>query len=232
MSMFKDAYYIRARLFPALITSIPALIIFNKIMSEKYNEVLKNVLDVLPIVTHLGLSAAVIFLAVQVNRLLAKEIFQKLYFQEETDMPTTNFLLWKNNFFDETIKGLIRDKIQVKFGIVLLAPLDEQQDEERARNLITTAVSQIRIALKDKKMLLQHNIEYGFWRNLFGGCVAAVFFSALIFLYGRFTSLKSIEVVGIISFFLYLLPIMLSRFLIKRYGRYYAKVLYEQFLSL
>lgn len=230
--MFKDVYFYRARLFPALITSIPMLVFCNKIIAVKYKDALKNVFDVLPMITHLGLSAAVIFLCVQINRLLAKEIFQRFYFKEEAYMPTTNYLLWKNDFYDETIKTKIRDKIQDRFGIMLLPSVEEQQNENRARRLIATAVSQIRIALKGNKMLFQHNIEYGFWRNLIGGCVLAIIFSVMTFFYGRNNTISGLKVLGIMLLIIYLIPVLLSKLIIKNYGRYYAKILCEQFLSL
>lgn len=230
--MFKDVYFYRARFFPALITSIPMLVFLNKVLAIKYFDALKNVLDVLPIITHLGLSAAIIFLCVQINRLLAKEIFQRFYFREEHLMPTTNNLLWESSYYDNTIKTMIRDKIQARFGIVLLNYDEEQQNKERARKLITTAVSQIRIALKGNDMLFQHNIEYGFWRNLVGGCVLALCFSAATYFYGMSSGLSNLKVVGSILFVLYAFPIFLSKLIIENYGRYYAKIIYEQFLSL
>jgi hypothetical protein len=230
--MFKNIYFYRARLFPALITSIPMLIFLNKIIAVEYQEALKNVYDILPIITHLGLSAAIIFLCVQVNRLLAKEIFQRLYFREELNMPTTNHLLWKNNYYDVSVKKKIRDKMNEKFGISLLGSGEEQQDETKARKLIISSVSQIRIALKGNSMLFQHNIEYGFWRNLIGGCVLAVMFSIAIYFYGRQNRLNDLTTIGIILFSVYLIPIVLSKPIIRYYGKYYSKILFEQFLSL
>ena len=230
--MFKNAYFYRARLFPALLTSIPMLIFINKIVAVRYHAALSNIFEILPIISYLGLSAAIIFLCVQINRLIAKEIFQRLYFKEESHMPTTNNLLWNNNIYDDNTKAKIRDKIYDKFGVTLLKRQDEQKDEIKARKLIVTSVSQIKIALTKNVMLLQHNIEYGFWRNLIGGCLLAVIFSACIYFYGRNFGLNALETIGIILFIIYMVPIILSKFIIGRYGRYYSKILYEQFLSL
>ena len=94
--MFRNTYFYRARLFPALITSIPMLIFVNKIIAVKYATALNNIYDVLPLITHFGLSAAVIFLLAQINRLLAKEVFQRWYFRDELFMPTTDHLLMTN----------------------------------------------------------------------------------------------------------------------------------------
>lgn len=128
-----------------------------------------------------GLSAAIIFLCVQINRLIAKEIFQRFYYREELFMPTTTHILLSNNFYDGAIKSKIRNKIQDKFDITLPGVQEEQHDTDRTRKIIAAAVSQIRIALKSNAMLLQHNIEYGFWCNLIGGCFSGCIFNTNLF---------------------------------------------------
>lgn len=229
--MFKNIYFYRARLFPALLTSIPLLIFINKIIAVKYATALKNIYDVLPLITHLGLSAAIIFLLVQINRLVAKEIFQRWYFRDELYMPTTNHLLMNNTYYPIAIKNKIRDKIAAKFQIELLQAVEEQQNSENARKLIATAVSQIRNMLRGNVMLLQHNIEYGFWRNLIGGSLIALVFSVIIIWHGYLNHFSDQITVGLICFIVFFIPIILSKKIIRYYGKYYAKILYEQFLS-
>lgn len=229
--MFKNIYFYRARLFPALITAIPMLILANKVLIVEYFDAFKNIYDVLPFITHFGLSTAIIFLCVQVNRLVAKETFQRLYYKDELFMPTTNHILWNNCYYEDVIKAKIRDKIQSKFQIILPDIKQEQQDLIKARNIIASAVAQIRIALKGNSMLLQHNIEYGFWRNLIGGCVLALIFSIAIYFFGRWNGQVGLQTIGIICFIFYLIPVILSKKIINMYGLYYSKILYEQFLS-
>ncbi len=229
--MFKNIYFYRARLFPALLTSIPLIIFINRILAIEYNDALKNVLDVLPLLTHLGLSAALVFLCAQVNRVIAKELFQHIYFKDELNMPSTNHLLWKSTYYDLTVKKKIRDKMNEKFGITLLGAEEELQDETRARKLIVTCVAQVRVALTGNSMLLQHNIEYGFWRNLIGGSVLALLFSAAILVYGISNGFKDLITIGISLFGIYLMPILMSKVIIRKYGNYFSKILYEQFLG-
>ncbi len=230
--MSKYSYFVRARLFPALLTSIPMLIFVNKIIAAEYPIALKNLYDVLPLIAHLGLSTAIIFLLVQINRFAAKEIFQRLYFKEELYMPTTNYLLMSNNFFPLAIKNRLRDKITTKFQIDLLDADKEGQDETTARQTIVVATSQIRTALRANEMLLQHNIEYGFVRNLIGGSLIAVVFSTAILLYGYFHNLEGQKTIAVICLIIYLIPVVSSWAIINKYGRYYAKILYEEFLTL
>jgi hypothetical protein len=230
--MITNLYFIRARLFPTVLTAAPQLILVNKLLSVLYYDTLKNIIEVLPILTSLGLSVALLFLSIQINRLLAKEIFQRLYFNEEIKMPTTDHLLWSDQFFDETVKEKIRSKIADKFRLTLMDKNEEASKEATSRKQIVTAVSQIRNSLRGNKLLLQHNIEYGFFRNLIGGCVIAVICSVVLILFGHFKNEPGIKLTGIILFFIYLLPIILSKQIINRFGNYYSKVLYEQFLTL
>ena len=55
------------------------------------------------------------------------------------------------------------------FDITLLPEDQEKEKEEEARKKIVEAMSLIRAKVKDGRLLLQHNIEYGFVRNLIGG---------------------------------------------------------------
>lgn len=230
--MLKNVYFYRARLLPAVITSIPMLIFFNKIISAKYSAALKNLHDVLPLITRLGLSVGIIYICVHLNRLLAKEIVQRFYFREELYMPTTTNLLWKSPYYENETKIKIRDKIQLKFDMPLLNEQEEEKDENRARKLIASAVSQIRIALKGNPLLFQHNWEYGLMRNLIGGSILAALFSIAIIYFGIQNNITDLRNIGIICLIAYSLPILFSKPIIGHFGRYYSKICYEQFLSL
>ncbi len=78
-------------------------------------------------------------------------------------------------------------------------------------------------------MLLQHNIEYGFWRNLLGGCVLAAIESIVLFVFAEINSNHAMIATSVILFCVYLLPILLSKTLVKTHGQNYAKILFEQY---
>ena len=90
--MNTSSYYIRARFFPTVLTIIPLLIFTNKIISLYFSDSLSNIYEVLPLITNWGLSAALLFLMVEINRLIAKETVEKFYFKNELNMPTTTHL--------------------------------------------------------------------------------------------------------------------------------------------
>lgn len=230
--MAVNPYFLRARLFPTVLTSIPLLVVINAVIAPIYHEALKNIYAVLPTIASFGLSAAVIFLFVQINRLIAKEVFQRFFFQDEVRMPSTNHLLWQDSFFEDQIKVQIRTKIKDRFNIDLLDKRGEAQNEMKGRRLIVTAVSQIRNVLRGNKMLLQHNIEYGFFRNLIGGSLLAVAVSIFLLVYALIMDANRLCTTAIILIIVYLIPLLLSKMLIKKYGNYYSKILYEQFLTI
>ena len=230
--MTKSTYYIEARLFPTVLTVIPLLILGNTIIHDLYYDTLKSIINVLPLLTNLGLSAALLFLMVQINRFVAKEVFQRIYFKDEIFMPTTTHLLWNDNFFEFSIKENIRNKIKDRFHITLLTKEEELDDSIKGRKLIVSSVSQIRNVLRDNKLLLQHNIEYGFFRNLLGGSLIAIFFSIILLIYGKIENASGITIAALICLIIYLIPILFSSIIIKRYGIYYSKILFEQFLTL
>jgi hypothetical protein len=225
-------YYLKARLFPTVLTSIPALIIYNQSVATLYHDKLESIYTALPTITNIVFSGAIIFLLVQINRFLSKELFQRLYFKDEINMPTTNLLLKSNNELETSIKQKIEDKIKSKFEILLLTSIEESVDEPRARKLIATTVSQIRNALRENTLLLQHNIEYGFFRNLIGGSFLAFIISLIIIVSSLYTADIASRNLGFILTVIYLIPILLSKVIINRYGKYYAKILYEQFLTI
>ena len=147
-------------------------------------------------------------------------------------MPTSDYLLKTNNQLETSIKEKIEEKIKNNFNINLLSITEEIADETRARKLIVTIVSQIRNKLRENSLLLQHNIEYGFFRNLIGGSFLAFIVSLIIVVCAQYNEDLSTRNLGLFLCCIYFLPILLSKFIINKYGKYYAKILYEQFLTI
>ena len=226
-----DKYYIKARLYPSIICAIPLLSTYFFGFSEQA----KSFIDFLQDFTWAGdvtISVALIFLMIQLNRFVAKEIFQRVFFKDEVRMPTTNYLLHSDSFLPKAIKNKIRQKIHKEFNIQLADENSENENELEARKVIITAVSQIRNVTRKNALLLQHNIEYGFMRNLIGGSFLAIIIS--IFNVYFFTKIQNNDFavqLNIVLFIIYLIPILLSKIIVKRYGHYYAKVLLEQYLN-
>jgi hypothetical protein len=226
-----NKYYLTARLAPSILTSIPICTTYYYFLkpvmfSENYQ------IKWIGPVEDVSILSALIFLLVQINRFLSKEIFQKFFFKEDQEMPTTKYLMCSESFLLTQIKVKLRNKIKDKFDIELYNFEKESENEPEAKKLIVTAVSQIRNYLRGDKMILRHNIEYGFVRNLIGGSLFALLISFILFLISKFHTINhNLVWISIFLICFYSLPVILSGWLIKRFGHYYAKVLYEQFLS-
>ena len=228
--MSQNRYFLQAHLLPALLTSIPALVFLYTLLSLE----LKLIFQELPLLlkgTGFTFSMALVFLWVQLNKLCGRVIFQKLIFKDELYMPTTNYLLYKNSYFTPEIKRLIRQRIEELFALRLYNHKKERKHETNARKQICIAVSQIRELLRNNQMLLRHNIDYGFSRNLLSGCLPAFLLSL-----GGFIAADLLPVLSPFqSTFaamagIYLLPLLFCRSILQHFGHYYSKILYEQFL--
>lgn len=227
-----NIYYFRARLLPAVLTCVPIFILVHSVILENYESMLAPILPLLPTLSSMGISIALVFVLIQINRVLSKEIFQRFYFKDEIYMPTTNYLMWGNTYYEDSIKAKLREKIYAMYNIELHNHGDEINDETSSRKRITVAVSQIRNNLRDNSLLFRHNIEYGFFRNLLGGCVIALVFSIFIFSYAAWTGDSVLFNIGLILTAVYVIPILLSKKILSVYGNNYAKILFEQFLSI
>ncbi|MBL7909804.1 MAG: hypothetical protein JNJ41_01960 [Bacteroidia bacterium] len=224
-------YYLNARLFPTLLTCIPLLVLTNFFLLNNANSLIP-LSSIFQILINIGISGALIFLMVQINRLLAKEVFQRIYFHDELKMPTVNQLMGYDLTLEESIKNTIRERIQQYYNINLLDFDAEKVDELRARKLIASCLSLGRNDLRDNRLLLQHNIEYGFMRNLIGGSLLAFIFSIGTIFYSVAIENRALQFTAVLLALIYLIILLSSKSLINYYGKTYAKIFFEQFLSL
>lgn len=228
--MKKTNYYIKARLFPTIICSIPILSLYFFAFSKEVQEFIGFV-DGYKWASDITISVALIYLLVQINRFISKEIFQRIYFKDEKQMPTTNYLLNSDKTLALSIKQQIRSKINSDFNIIIQDKEIEDNDDEERKQIIN-AVAQIRNNTRGNVLLLQHNIEFGFMRNLIGSSLLAFLISgfSIYYFHELEINLVAFKINTFLSF-IYLIPVLFSKLIIGRYGHYYAKVLFEQYLK-
>jgi len=227
----ENKYTLQARYFPAVLTVFPFWFLLN-LIREYFTTTIDGILLFIPYLVQTGLSGAVFYFQMQLNRFISKEIFQSRIFNGENDLPTTLWLLWSDSTIDSTTKQMIHTKIKSLFDILLLTPEAESNDKDHAKKLVIVAVSQIRNSLRINDQQVQHNREYGFWRNLAGGSLVAVCISIIIGIIGYSKDNNSSIVISFVMFLIYGLLLCFCPYLIKKHGQYYAKSLFEQFLSL
>lgn len=221
--MNKINYTITARYFPAIICSLPIFILWFFFL-EAYLHGFISMLFRFKWADSLTFNLVFVYLLAQLSRFIGKEFFEKVYFKNELNFPTTRFLLNSDHTFTTEYKEKIRKKIFMDFSIIL-NPKSNNKDQRK----IAEVVGLIRERVKNGNLLLQHNIEYGFVRNLIGGAVVGCVISVLdgILLYKNLTAF----IISIFLLVLFFLILISSKFILARFANLYAKRLYIEYLS-
>lgn len=225
-----DQYYLYARISPALLTAIP-LILFNHFYINTELSGFLHTVSSAHWVAEISMPLAFILFLVFISRSISKMIIENNLYDGETKMPTTNILLYENDFYSTEYKNKIHKKIFDNFDIKLLSLTEEITDEVDARRRIVEAVSHIREKVKGGRLLLQHNIEYGFFRNLIGGSVIAFIFCIFSTFFFYFIYRSSLAMVlSAIGLAIYGLMLLFNKKILNRLGYLYAKRLVQEFM--
>ncbi|AKM82924.1 hypothetical protein A2422_03050 [Candidatus Woesebacteria bacterium RIFOXYC1_FULL_31_51] len=227
-----DRYDIFARALPAVLASVPFFILHYFLFSPALGAFWGELLG-LKVASDVTFVFALLFLAMQFNRIVSKEVFEKRMYGDGLKFPTTNFLLHLDSYFSSDYTQKIHNRIESDFSINIPTRYSETKDEDKSRKLIAEAISHIRVKVGKGNLLGQHNLEYGFVRNFSGGNVLASAVSMLdiiIFkwIYPNNTALS----VSIVSFFIYFTLSLLAGKMIESVGRSYAKVLIQEYMAL
>jgi hypothetical protein len=228
-------YEKKARLYPVIISMLLPLFIMIIIS----NQILLTVLEVkkiwniaISIIPATLITGALIYGVKFLVRSTSKALFQFPLFKEnETKMPTTELLLWKNNTISKQNKTLISKKIFQEIGLNLMTESEENQDENEARLLISDAVKNIREKTRDNIILFNYNCNYGFIRNLMGANIWAITLLLLILVLNYFYTLINYKIL-LIAITIVLISFPISYFLLKQNAKEYARQLYTAYLEL
>lgn len=181
-------------------------------------------------------SSAVVYAALgfyirELFRSTSKMIFQFPMFKEdETRMPTTELLLWKNKLLSHSLIEQVHHKLQAQYDFLMLDEQQEYADELEARRNIVGAVGIMKEATRGNKILLQCNYRYGYQRNLLGGLVWS-FVLVLLFLISSYISDLHYVAVCWIALLLILVQGIIAFIFMKHASRNYARTLITVFIA-
>ncbi|MDD2693387.1 MAG: hypothetical protein PHY14_00465 [Candidatus Gracilibacteria bacterium] len=223
--MFNE-YAIKARFFPTILSAIPVLLFQYSFLSKELSDFLAF-LGKMEIAGNITISIVILYFTSQLNRFISKVFFEK----EEIYMPTTDFLLFQNPEYSEEYKKNIYEKLEKDFNIKLPGKSLQEKDILNSRKRIAEVMSLARKRIKDGYLLLGHNIEYGFWRNLSGGSIIAIIFSAITTYLSFYQDKASIFIASLILLGVFLMILLFSRFFIDRIGKIYARVLIQEYME-
>lgn len=227
-----DTYALKGRIVPAFFSIIIPIMIFNHFyVSEEFSKFVGEVLGA-KLISNLTISGICLVFLSEFGRLLGKNVFEKSFFKDEKYMPTTNYMLFSASIYSEQHKNKIRDKMASDFDVSLPTKEEEEVDQDNARTRIVEVMALVRKKLHGNKFLLQHNIEYGAMRNVIGGSVIGLVLSSINVIFFSFSAPNKLAVtISMVTFAIYLLLIVLSKYIIGFYGNNYAKILYREYLG-
>ena len=219
-------YNLIARIFPTIIGLVPFFIFQYFFLNNIWS------IDSLiaSAVGNIGLSTILLYTFNQYFIRIPSKIFEDLLFSNQLYFPTTNFLMYSNKEYSNEFKNKIRQSVNADFSIKLPTADEEKKDEKVARKRIKDAIRVIIGKVEDGYLVLQHNIEYGFVRNLWGASLIGMLGSILLlFVSAPATPLYILGQIFTIAFIFYLI---FGFLVIKYFGRAYARKLIEEYFKI
>lgn len=230
MKNFINKYSIKGRLIPTVLCAIPFLIFQYSYLTSEQIEFITE-LGAMKFVGDVTISIAIIYFLMQVNRFLSKHIFEAIYFKKQLYFPTTTRLLLSDDTLSQDYKDRIREKAEKEFQINFLNQEQELANELNARKTIRDIVGLIRRKVGEGTLSLQHNIEYGFFRNLIGGSIISLLMSFTLIYISQENSNKFILGISITLTIVYLVLILLSKKILYTKGGLYCDVLFQDYMT-
>jgi len=219
-------YNIIARIFPTIIGLIP-FFIFQYFF---FGNILSVDLMITSVIGNVGFSTILLYTFNQYFVRIPSKFFEDILFKKQLYFPTTTFLLYSNDEYSEDFKNKIRTSITADFDIQLPDKAAEAMDEMKARKRIKEVIRVIIGKVKDGYLVLQHNIEYGFARNLWGASLVGLL-GALLLVYVT-KPLSSLNNIGLIFSAVYSVYLLFGFVVIRYFSRAYARKLIEEYYKI
>jgi len=222
-----NTYSRKARLFPALLCLPPFLLIkllgIDPFISSSLFHSIFGV-----VVGNVSLGLVLLYALTQANRFISKALFEN-----KAKFPTTRMLLPSSTDMSVEFRKRLADKVATEFGLALPSKAKELENPGNANVRAREIISMIIAKVGSGKLLLQHNIEYGFVRNLIGGSVISLVASMSGIVLFHFVIRNDLGYILSICFSVfYLMPIVLSRIILTHYGKEYASILFREYMTL
>ena len=228
--MKNNNYEIRARIFPAIITLLPMLLFSHFYLYKKIPDLLNSIVFS-KVFSDVSILFVLLYVVIHTARFLSKKFLQDNLFQDELYFPTTTYLLYSDSKYTTDHKNKIRAKIEKDFNVKLPSQEYELKDENYVRKSIKEAIALIRNKVKNGHLLLQHNIEYGFVRNLVGGSLMAIPFSIFNIIFFSLNFNKIALVLSVILLLAYLVIFFCQKKVLTYFAYNYADILFNEYLT-
>lgn len=213
---------------------IPCILAFAMVFcyesATEIQNIWKTIISCIPVVVFFALG----FLLKERIRATSKILFQfPLFKEDETKMPTTDFLMWSSDYSYE-MKKSIRNKVKKDFNFTMPTKDDEMKDEIAARKNIAAIVGSMRKMARESGdiVYIQANYRYGYNRNLLGGLVLSFLITLMLMVLNAFINSICYKWFIVAVFFI-ILWFVIEYFVFYKYSaRNYARQLFETYLAI
>jgi hypothetical protein len=182
-----DTYTIYARYCPAILSAMPLFVLWFFLVGDtRWTDLLQFIMG-LKFLGTISVTAVFLYFYAQCIRVTSK-YFQHKYFTSKQGFPSTYFMLYSNSAYSSDYKNKFRERVKKILKLEPLNELDEKSQPQEALKRLDECFNHIRLKVGGGKLVLKHNIWFGFSRNLIGGsifasifCVANIVLGQLVF---------------------------------------------------
>lgn len=231
-SDFMDKYNFNALYLPAIFLMIPIVFVIEvlRIDTNKLIETMGKVnyeFDGVTITA--GIVSWIFFF--KVIRYIGKHFVENRIFENGNKFPTTEYLTKDSNELSSAIKTKIFHHLELDFKLDL-SHLNKLSGKEELKE-INSLVGSIRRKVKDGTLTLKRNIDYGQARNFIGGLFIAVPIITLCNIYCIYYSQYGIIKDTLFGInFVFILILLFHKSIIKKFADEYARMLFEDYITL
>ncbi|PYI90335.1 MAG: hypothetical protein DME97_17710 [Verrucomicrobia bacterium] len=231
MTLKPDTYSLYARTLPALISATPLFVLWYFVRRDAEWRGLLTFVFSLRFLGAISLSAVFLYFYSHFLRYTSKW-FERRYFTSRRGFPTTYFMLFHDTTYSKDYKAKFRARVKAICKLDLLDEADEHSQPLEAKNRLNECINHIRLKVGPGKLVLKHNIWYGFTRNLLGGAIYSSLFCCVNILLGLMV-LKSdpLVIASAILLVIYSTLLMFHRALLFQNAEAYARQLISEFMA-
>ena len=224
-----DTYTIYARLFPGVLTIIPFFVLWFFLRKDMEILNLEKYLLNIKITSSITILVVLMYINAMIIRQVSK-YYESKYFIKKEGFPTTYLMTYKNNTFSKDYKNQYREKIKRQFDIKLLNEIEEAVDYQEAIKLLNEASKQVVLYVKDGHLVKQHNIWYGFSRNLIGGTIIGTILCLINIILGLLINIK-LSIISTAIIIIYVLIFLFRKSILEYNAEAYAKQLIAEYIQ-
>lgn len=226
-----NSYELYASYLPAVFTALPLLILsFYLSKGSETKELIDYVIS-LNFFGTLSMSLVLLYFYAQLIRTTSKTL-ENAYFIRRRGFPTTYFMLYSDSTYSDSFKDEFRKRVAKTFNLTLCDKQEEANHPEEASRRLNDITKLIILKLGEGDLVGKHNQWYGFFRNLFGGCIYGTIMAAINALVGHYYIESEALVIGSLMLLVIYIGLFLARKpILIQHAEAYARQLIAEFMN-